>query len=99
MRIRNLQSGCPSVSEWSRRMSSVLMGEIGPEGLYLSLTPRLPDLLKSKSNHCIRRCRSVNVSRRTYTYIKRADVFVELTMWDGDDEHIRVDVDGCCPVW
>ena len=65
----------------------------------LTLAPRLPDLLKSKSNHCIRRCRSVNVSRRTYTYIKRADVFVELTMWDGDDEHMRVDVDGCCPVW
>ena len=44
MKIRNLQSGCPSVSGWSRRMSPVLMGEIGPEGLYLSLTPRLPDL-------------------------------------------------------
>jgi hypothetical protein len=75
------------------------MGEIGPEGLYLPLAPRLPDPLKSKSNHCIRRWRSVNVSRRTYTCIKRADVFVELTTWDGDDEHIRVDVGGCGPVW
>jgi hypothetical protein len=80
-------------------MSPVLMGEVGPEGLYLPLTPRLPDPLKSKSNHCMRKCRSVNVSGRAHARVKRTGVFVELTTWDGDAEHTRVDVGGCGPVW